>query len=66
MEERILTHPPSISQIPPAGILDGQNGQSPIASVQRTWLTLEGLSAAPRGTLVARMSANRAIRIAAQ
>ena len=46
--------------------LDGQNRQSPIASVQRTQSTLAGLSAVPRGMNVKRMDANRAIRIAAQ
>ena len=46
--------------------LDGQNRQSPIASVQRTQPTLAGHSAVPRGTNVKRMNANRAIRIAAQ
>ena len=46
--------------------LDGQNRQSPIASVQRTLSTLAGHSAVPRGTNVKRMNANRAIRIAAQ
>ena len=48
------------------GILDGQNRQSPIASVQRTRSTLASHSAVPRGTNVKRMNANRAIRIAAQ
>ena len=46
--------------------LDGQNRQSPIASVQRTRSTLASHSAVPRGTNVKRMNANRAIRIAAQ
>ena len=46
--------------------LDGQNRQSPIASVQRTWPTLAGHSAVPRGTNVTPMNANCAIRIAAQ
>ena len=46
--------------------LDGQNCQSPIASVQRTRSTLASHSAGPRGTNVKRMNANRAIRIAAQ
>ena len=47
-------------------VLDGQNRQSPIASVQRTQSTLADHSAIPRGTDVTRMNANRAIRIAAQ
>ena len=46
--------------------LDGPNRQSPIASSQRTRSTLAGHSAVPRRTNVARMNANRAIRIAAQ
>ena len=46
--------------------LDGQNRQSPIASVQRTRSTLASHSAVPCGTNVKRMNANRAIRIAAQ
>ena len=46
--------------------LDGQNRQSPIASVQRARSTLASHSAVPRGTNVKRMTANRAIRIAAQ
>ena len=46
--------------------LDGQNRQSPIASVQRTQSTLASHSAIPRGTNVERVNANRAIRIAAQ
>ena len=49
-----------------AAALDGQNRQSPIASVQRTRSTLASHSAVPRGTNVKRTSANRAIRIAAQ
>ena len=39
--------------------LDGQNRQSPIASVQRTRSTLASHSAVPRGTNVKRMNANR-------
>ena len=50
----------------PALNLDGQNRQSPIVSVQRAWSTLAGHSAIPRGTDDVRMSANRAIRIAAR
>ena len=46
--------------------LDGQNRQSPIASVQRTRSTLASRTAIPRGTNVKRMNANRAIRIAGQ
>ena len=46
--------------------LNGQNRQSPIASVQRTRSTLASHSAVPRGMSVKRMNANRAIRIAAQ
>ena len=46
--------------------LDGQNRQSPIASVQRTRSTLAGHSAVPRGTNTTPMNANSAIRIAAQ
>ena len=46
--------------------LDGPNRQSPIASVQRTWSTLAGHSASPRGTNTRPSNANRAIRIAAQ
>ena len=46
--------------------LDGQNRQSPIASVQRTQSTLANHSAVPCGTNVKRMNANRAMRIAAQ
>ena len=42
-------------------LIDGQNRQSPIASVQRTRSTLASHSAVPCGTNV-----NRAIRIAAQ
>ena len=45
--------------------LDGQDRQSPIASVQRTRSTLASHSAVPRGTNVKQMNANRAIRIAA-
>ena len=41
--------------------LDGQNRQSPIASVQRTQSTLASHSAVPRGTNVKRVNANRAI-----
>ena len=46
--------------------LDGQNRQSPIASVQRTQSTLASQSAVPCGTNVKRMNANRAIRTAGQ
>ena len=47
--------------------LDGQNRQSPIASVQRNaGQTLASHSAYPRGTNTTPMKANRAIRIAAQ
>ena len=46
--------------------LDGQNSQSPIASVQRARPTLAGHSVVPRGTNNTPMNANRAIRIAAQ
>ena len=46
--------------------LDGQNRQSPIASVQRTRSTLASHSAVPRGTKVTRTNANCAIRIAMQ
>ena len=46
--------------------LDGQNRQSPIASVQRTRSTLAGHAADPCGTNVKRMNGNGAIRIAAQ
>ena len=49
-----------------ADSLDGQNRQSPIASVQRTQTTLASHSAVPCGTNVKRMNANHAIRIAAQ
>ena len=45
--------------------LEGQNRQSPIASVQRTRSTLASHSAVPRGTNAKQMNANRAIRIAA-
>ena len=47
-------------------VIDGQNRQSPIASVQRTRSTLASHSAVPRGTNAKWMNANRAIRIAAQ
>ena len=47
-------------------ILDGQHCQSPNASIQRTQPTLAGQSSVPHGQKVARMSANRAIRPAAQ
>ena len=50
----------------PLSILDGQNRQSPIASVQRTQSTLASHSAVPRGTNTTPTNANRAIRIAAQ
>ena len=46
--------------------LDGQNRQSPIASVQRTRSTLASQSAGPRGTNTTPTNANRAIRIAVQ
>ena len=46
--------------------LDGQNHQSPIASVQRTRSTLASHSVIPRGTNVKRMNANLAIRITEQ
>ena len=46
--------------------LDGQNRQSPIASVQRARSTLAGHSAIPHETNVKRMNTNRAIRIAEQ
>ena len=46
--------------------LDGQNRQSPIASVQRTQSTLASHSAAPCGTNGKRMNSNRAIQIALQ
>ena len=46
--------------------LDGQNRQSPIASVQPTRSTLANHSAVPCGTNIKRMNANRAIWIAAQ
>ena len=49
--------------VPP---LDGQNRQSPIASVQRARSTLASHTAVPRGTNAKRMNANRAIRIAAK
>ena len=41
--------------------LDGQNRQSPIASVQRTQSTLASHSAVPRGTPTTPTNANRAI-----
>ena len=41
--------------------LDGQNHQSPIASVQRTLSTLASHSAVPCGTNVKQMNANHAI-----
>ena len=46
--------------------LDGQNRQSPIASVQRTQSTLASHSAVPRGTRTTPTNTNCAIRIAAQ
>ena len=46
--------------------LDGQNRQSPIASVQQTQATLANHPAIPCGTKIKRMNANRAIRVAAQ
>ena len=46
--------------------LDGQNRQSPIATVQRTRSTLAGHSAVPCATNVKQMNTNRTIRIAAQ
>ena len=46
--------------------LDGQNRQSPIASVQGTQSTLADHSAVPRGMNTAPTDANRAIRIAMQ
>ena len=46
--------------------LDGQNRQSPVASVQRTRSTLVSHSAVPRGTNVKRVNANRVIQIATQ
>ena len=49
-----------------AQILDGQNRQSPIASVQRMRPTLASHSAVPRGTNTTPMNADRAIRTAAQ
>ena len=45
---------------------DGQNRQSPIASVQQTQSTLASHSAVPCGTNTTPTNANRAIRIAAQ
>ena len=42
--------------------LDGQNRQSPIASVQRTQSTLASYSAVPRGTNSTPTNANRAIQ----
>ena len=53
-------------RVPSIGHSDGQNRQSPIASVQRTRSTLASHSAVPRGTNVKRVNTNRAIRIAAQ
>ena len=47
-------------------LVDGQNRESPIASVQETRSTLAGRSTVRHGTNVARMIATRAIRIAAQ
>ena len=44
-----------------APTLDGQNRQSPIASVQRTRSTLASHSAVPCGSNVKGMNANRAI-----
>ena len=44
--------------------LDGQNCQSPIASVQQTQSTLASHSAVPHGTNVTRINTNHAIRIA--
>ena len=46
--------------------LDEPNRQSPIASVQRTRLTLLGHSAGPRGMNTTATNANRAIRMALQ
>ena len=46
--------------------LDGQNRQSPFASVQRTQSTLASHSAVPHGTNTTPTNTNRAIRIAAQ
>ena len=40
-------------------LLDGQNHQSPMASVQRTWSTLASHSAVPRGTNVKRVTSER-------
>ena len=47
-------------------VLDGQNRQSPIASVQRMQPTLASHAAVPRGTNTTPTNTNRAIRIAAQ
>ena len=65
---KFLGHPRFLPTKPkhPFASLDGQNRQSPIASVQRTQPTLAGHSAIPRGTNTTPMNANRAIRIAAQ
>ena len=49
---------------PPPPTLDGQNRQSPIASVQRTRSTLASHSAVPHGKNTTSTNANRAIRIA--
>ena len=46
--------------------LDGPNRQSPIGSVQRTWSTLAGHSAGPRGTNTTPTKANRVIRTVVQ
>ena len=46
-------------------LIDGQNRQSPIASVQRMRSTLAGHSAVPSGTNTTPMNANHVIRIAA-
>ena len=55
-----------LSPFPISPTLDGQNRQSPIASVQETRSTLASHSAVPRGTNTAPTNANRATRIAAQ
>ena len=47
-------------------IFDGQNRQSPVASVQRTQSTLASHAAIARGTNTTPTNANRTIRIAAQ
>ena len=70
-QHKFLQHAPKfgarwIWSFPRVVHLDGQNRQSPIASVQRTRSALANHSAVPRGTNVKRMNANRAIRIAAQ